>query len=106
MRLDSSPGPRYNRIVHQVTAQPEMVNLGGGSHFRFAQMPLLLLHPGRLSGMNRREPAIAVRFRPVDHSEEFPLQLLRHRSAPSLTDLNAIDGTDRRNFGRRAGEKY
>src|ERR1017187_9387117 len=66
----------------------------GGAAFQAAMPAFLraffvsgvLLRHGRLAGINRRKPPVAVRLRAVDDSEELLLQLLRDRAAPSLAD--------------------
>src|ERR1017187_1210843 len=86
----------------------------GGAGFQPALPPFLaaffvfgaLLRHGRLAGINRRKPPVAVRLRAVDDSEELLLQLLRDRAAPSLADGNAVHRADVRDLGGGAGEEY
>src|ERR1017187_7697016 len=56
-------------------------------------------------GVDRREPAVSIHARAINHAEEFFLQPLGDGAPAAGADGDPVDRADRRNFRRRAAEE-
>src|ERR1039457_5290862 len=56
-------------------------------------------------GVDRREPAVSIHARAINHVEEFFLQPLGDGAPAAGADGDPVDRADRRNFRRRAAEE-
>ena len=57
------------------------------------------------SRIDKLQPAISIRASSVDEIEERRLDRLGDRAAFAVADRDLVDGTDRRDFDGRSGEK-